>query len=155
MAIRVGPLPNSGLKSRKIGELKRIFVISPESDLFCKKLKFNDFHKLPFIAYSWQLKMQYLEVADRQGNSHPTSFTAAFYSNSASATIDLVKAGFGVALLPDLLVKKELNEGKLIQIFNEFSGEKRPISYLHPYHTRVPSKIRLLLDLIESNMSKE
>ena len=154
IAIRVGPLPNSDLKSRKIGDLKNIFVVSPNSKIPTEGIGLKDIEELPFIANSWQQTVQYLEVHDAIGNVQLVPFRPAYYSNSASVTLELVTAGLGITLLPDILVKQHLNNGKLIHILEEYSGEKRAISYLHPFHTRVPSKVRLLIELISSRLSR-
>ena len=154
IAIRVGPLPNCDLKSKKIGDLKNIFVISPDSKISIDSINLQSISELPFIANSWQQKVEYLEVHDSLGNVQLVPFNPAFYSNSASVTLELVTAGFGITLLPDVLVSKYLKNGQLIQVLPEYSGEKRAVSYLHPFHTRVPSKVRLLLDLIASHLDR-
>ncbi len=127
IAIRSGPQQNSSLIQRKIGTIKPILVASSFFESHLPE-HLSELEELPSIAAQlfsdWILyKGNEKQVLHKKHNH---------ISNDMAVTLNLVKAGSGVALLPVSMIYKELENGELIQILPNWSGAAREISLLWP-----------------------
>jgi DNA-binding transcriptional LysR family regulator len=131
-AIRVGPLDQSGLKQRKIGEIEMQPVASPlylksrAKILTPKDLEQHQCLTLPSSAMSkeWLLK--------KERQSVRVQVKSQVQCNQISSLLKIAVAGAGIALVPQFLCRDEISEGKLVRVLPEWSGVKPVVSILSP-----------------------
>ncbi|WP_456295437.1 LysR family transcriptional regulator [Vibrio sp. AK197] len=127
IAIRSGPQQNSSLIQKKLGTITPVLVVSAAvADRFPNDL--NQLDCLPSIAASlfseWRLTNGEEERLLNKKHSH--------ISNDMTMTLNLVKAGAGIALLPLSMVYQEIESGELVRVLPDWSGIPREISLLWP-----------------------
>jgi DNA-binding transcriptional LysR family regulator len=103
--------------------------------------------KGPIVAQQWQMRRADI-IVDLQ-SQHP------FQCNNLSAIRRMVLLEQGVALLPHFLVKQDLREGRLWQLFSEWQSRANCIYALYPSRRFVPAKLRLFLDEVTQAMQAQ
>ncbi|CDH20311.1 LysR family substrate-binding transcriptional regulator (fragment) [Xenorhabdus bovienii str. kraussei Quebec] len=59
-----------------------------------------------------------------------------------------VLGGFGIAMVPRVMVYEDLQTGKLVEILKGYSGKVLGVYAVYPYTRNLPLKIRLLIEHI-------
>ncbi|CDH35188.1 LysR family substrate-binding transcriptional regulator (fragment) [Xenorhabdus bovienii str. Intermedium] len=59
-----------------------------------------------------------------------------------------VLGGFGIAMVPRVMVCEDLQTGKLVEILKGYSGKVLGVYAVYPYTRNLPLKIRLLIEHI-------
>lgn len=150
MAIRLGNLKNSSLKTRKIGEYHIYLVATPD---LIKNTSINnvaDLAQLPWITHSllnWQ-DAQYV-MQNQQGEKLALPIIKSHYeSNSATVIHQMVLASLGVAICPAWLVNDDIDSGRLVRLLPEFSLPVQNIQLLYPSSVALPAKTRAFIDFL-------
>jgi len=65
----------------------------------------------------------------------------------------LVLLGLGIALLPDIFVKKYIHEGKIQPVLGQLIGKTNNIYYVHAYKEKVPLKVKWLIEFLKKSMN--
>ncbi|MBM7118777.1 LysR family transcriptional regulator [Archangium primigenium] len=73
-------------------------------------------------------------------------------STSFAMIIDLMKAGEGIALLPETLIQDELEEGGLIRVLPGWSTARAPVHLVYPRHRFASPKIQEMLPILERRL---
>ena len=122
VAIRMGHFKDSEMKSKRIGEDRRVLVASPSyfnSQL--KPTKPDDLKSWEFISFSLVPDSIALKKAkSKSGNIWGTVMAKA---SSTQSVMALCLAGLGVAALPYHLVKRDLIANRLLQILPDWEDE--------------------------------
>ena len=127
IAIRSGPQQNSALVQQRIGSITPILVASA-SYSGNQPGNISQLTSAPSIAAhlfnDWTLFYGDEKQTFHKKHNH--------ISNDMAVTLNLVKAGAGIALLPMSMVYQELESGALTRILPTWSGAPREISLLWP-----------------------
>lgn len=59
-----------------------------------------------------------------------------------------VLGGFGIAMVPRVMVYEDLQTGKLVEILKGYSGKVLGVYAVYPYTRNLPLKIRMLIEHI-------
>lgn len=150
LAIRIAELPDSTLRARRLGEMRRVVVASAA---------YVD--KMGAPAHPSELSQhRCLRFAHRQsganwsfcqGSGLPDLIVPVegpVECDSGEALLTLVAGGVGVAQLPDFLVQGALDRGELVPLLTEWPERPRPIWAVLPPGKYVSPKVRLLMDFL-------
>lgn len=86
-----------------------------------------------------------LESADGTQGVHVTGVLSA---NNAESLRDAALAGLGVALLPTFVVGRELQEGRLVTILEDFRPPELWLAVIYPPRRHLSRRIRLFTDFM-------
>jgi DNA-binding transcriptional LysR family regulator len=67
---------------------------------------------------------------------------------------EMVKAGMGIGQILKLMVKKELDNGQLVQVLSEYRSEAVGIYVVYPQRAFLPLKVRAVIDYLIENKLK-
>lgn len=120
LAIRLGTLQSSSLKSRRIADFKRMLVATPDylsagAPIATPK----DLEEKDFIAVTQIPSIMTLECAGQTVSIEPTKIRVEV--NTVNAAKAAVLAGMGIWHLPLGEIVQELAEGKLVEILPDWS----------------------------------
>lgn len=127
-----GRLSDSNVVARKVMDLQRIFVASPEYIAKTgRPATLEELAKFPFVCFRWpsgDIDKEW-EISNQVVKVEPSI---------VSDSIGFVKGASarhrGIALLPQLIVRQELKEGTLVNLFpNETFQKGQPIAQLDPH----------------------
>lgn len=142
IALRSGNQPSSSLIQKKLGHIIPILVASPEASFLLPKT-IEDLQQAPSIAShifsDWLLMNQ-------QGDLHPLNKEHRHLSNDMTITLNLAKAGAGIALMPMSMVMNALETGELVRVLPEWRGQNREIFLVWPYRRSLSARAKLLRD---------
>ncbi|KLU16151.1 MULTISPECIES: LysR family transcriptional regulator [Xenorhabdus] len=152
LAIRLGTLDDSTLKSRQLATFKIKLVAAPhwlERNPISEPMELN---KVDWIANTnlqnptqWELKHPI----------HPRFIIRGkikYASNNSSAIRSLTLSGLGVSVLPEWLVNEDIASGTLVALFPEYHLPKQEITVVFPNNVQLQRKNRLFIDYLLKNL---
>jgi DNA-binding transcriptional LysR family regulator len=142
LAIRIGAVEETSFAAKKLGEGYVHAVASPAlvtgrsaPDLGPKTIR-----SLPAIAMhateTWQLGETRIKVTPR------------LVVNDLEVACEAAIAGVGVALLPSLVCRDAVADGRLIDLLGQVPAFRRPVFAVFPSRRHLPPKVRIFLDAL-------
>ena len=153
VAVRFGPLADSMLTARKIGETGRVIVASPDylarhgtprtpEDLHGHNcLNFNFRRAEP----TWPFR--------RDGQDFALSVKGDIEANNGETLGQLAAFGVGITRVGAFSVAKELESGALIPLLEAFNpGDVEQIHAVFVGGANVPARVRVFVDFLVENL---
>jgi len=129
VAIRMGHFKNSEMKSKRIGEDRRVLVASPSFVNSQPRAKHpEDLKSWDFVSFS--LVPDYIDLKKANKTSGNIWGNVIAKASSTHSVKALCIAGLGVAALPFHQVERDLKAGRLIQILPDWQDCKTLPIYL-------------------------
>ncbi|WP_027909598.1 LysR family transcriptional regulator [Pseudomonas sp. URMO17WK12:I4] len=149
VAVRFGPLPDSPLTARKIGETGQVVVASPDylerhgtpqvpEDLLQHNcLRFNFRRAEP----NWPFM--------RDGEVFSLKVCGNIECSSGEALAQLARVGAGIARIGAFTVNEDIQRGDLVPLLEAFNpGEREPIHAVFVGGATMPARVRLFVDFL-------
>lgn len=152
LVIRLGHLPDSGFKGRKLADYAIALVASPALLEGRELQQIEDLSALPWIGNSnlagppsWTFNHPRRgEVEVRVNPGHE--------SNSATAIRALALAGLGLAVLPEWMILDDLGSGRLVRVLPKYGLATQPVHVLFPNSAHLPRKSRVFIDFLAEHL---
>ena len=136
LAIRAGPLPDSGLIARRLGELPAGVVAAPA---------YLQAHGVPgsLTDLAGHACLRYDEHVRTWpfGDGVPVPIGRGPAINSSLGQLQAARHGAGLALLADYLAEADLASGRLVRVLPAHRPRPMPVFAVHPYARHVPAKV--------------
>ncbi|WAH57044.1 LysR family transcriptional regulator [Pseudomonas silvicola] len=149
MAIRVGEISDSNLRSHWLGDFTRLIVASPQYLLE---------HGTPtsVAALSGHKLLHYRQP--KSGKIEPWPLTLAhgaelpvtLICNDMAARIDFAIKGLALACLPDLVIREPLADGRLVPLHLNAATTRYPIYAIWPHSRMYTARFGALLTFIKT-----
>jgi DNA-binding transcriptional LysR family regulator len=148
LAFRIGSLPDSSLKARKIAPIKHVICASPD---YLKRqgipenpaqLKHHKILKRP----GWPLAG--MPLWDLEGQKHLVNGQSSLIANNGNAMTMLALTGHGIIMLPTFYVWESLQRGDLVPILENYSLTTMNAYAVYPTTRYLPRKVRSLIDFL-------
>jgi DNA-binding transcriptional LysR family regulator len=145
LAIRMGPLTPSNLRTRAVAGFRRWVVAAPS--LLEQHGTPSDptaLRRLPCLIHGSGPQEQKWEFWSRDGELVEVPIAAQLRTNNLELLRQMCCTGMGVSRLPDGVVASAIERGTLVQLFPEFTCtpcDTRPTMYA--VHAKDPGKDRL------------
>jgi len=149
VAVRFGPLPDSPLTARKIGDTGQVVVASPDylarhgtpqapEDLLQHNcLRFNFRRAEP----NWPFL--------RDGEVFSLKVCGNIECSSGEALAQLARVGAGIARIGAFTVNDDIGRGDLVQLLETYNpGEREPIHAVFVGGPTMPARVRLFVDFL-------
>jgi DNA-binding transcriptional LysR family regulator len=153
VAVRVGPLADSSLITRKLGEVRRVIVASPdyiqrrgEPKTACDLASHNclSLQGFPRLA-KWPMYVD--------GKRKLMAVSGSVTSDSADVLLDLAIAGIGIVRLGDFLGREAIQEGKIISLLEgQHDEDATPINVLMPPGRQHVPRVKAFVDFLQARM---
>ena len=155
--LRVGPLADSGMIARSIGELALINVASPDYIArYGVPIGPTDLPSHRAVRYASPSSGR---VEDREWIEDGTMKTIAMPGsvtvNSAEAYIACCLAGLGLIQIPAYDVKAHLAAGELIEVMPDHRAEPMPMTLLYPHRQHLSRRLQVFADWLASLLAHE
>ena len=154
VAVRFGPLPDSPLTARKVGETGQIVVASPDylarhgtpqvpEDLLQHNcLRFNFRRAMP----DWPFH--------RDGHTFSLKVKGNIECSSGEALAQLARLGAGVARIGTFTVADDLANGQLVPLLEAYNpGDREPIHAVFVGGPAMPARVRVFVDFLVEQLS--
>lgn len=146
MAIRMGWLRDSNLRSARLGSFRQLMVASPTylarrgEPRLITDLASHDWVALALLATPLRWTFTAPDGSRRTVRMRPVA-----QANNVTATHALVRHGAGVSVLPDYLVTDDIREGRLVVLMAQYSLPDCGIYAVYPGR-QPPAKVRAFID---------
>ena len=148
IALRVGDMKDSSLKSKRIGQVERKLVCSP--DYWAQQAEPN--HPQDLASWHW-IKLAMLPSSrslihlDKQ--SEQITFDSHLTVDNVEAMTQFCILGLGLATPPDFLVDEPLTSGTLVEVLQEWQVAPIPLYAVWHANASDNSNIRRLLNFLD------
>lgn len=153
VVLRAGEVRDSRLMSRMVGSFRLMLVGSP--DYFARR---GTPHKPQDLvahaclqhryATSGKLEPWPLKAAGRRELVLPSTAVA----NTIEPLIHMAQAGLGIACLPDLAIRQQLQEGSLVAVLQKHVQHAGPFRLLWPSSRHISPKLRVFVDFMATQL---
>jgi LysR family transcriptional regulator for bpeEF and oprC len=152
VAVQLGSLPSSSLIARRVYNMDQVACASPG---YLKQFGYpktpSDLQKhrcIGFWSSTHHRLSDWLFEKDKEIVTHIPKGSLHF--NSSEAALDAAIADGGIVYMPDLLVRDDLREGRLVRLLTDWSTRERPIYLVYPDRRYMPMKVRAFARFIEA-----
>ncbi|MCJ8207898.1 LysR family transcriptional regulator [Pseudomonas sp. RGM2987] len=150
-AIRAGAIVDQALVARPIVKLHQLTCASPDYLARSGKLQHLEdlaAHRvIQFSSGNGRFFPFEFEVA---GQVREWQLSGALTVNNADAYVAAAEAGLGLIQVPRYHVQRQLAEGRLIPVLDDYGVPSWPISAVYPPHRQLSPRVRVFIDwLIE------
>ncbi len=146
VAVRIGPLPDAGMVARRVGEVRRMLVASPDylarrgSPKSLAELARHDviFSSGVASATEWRFR--------QGGRDRLVRLTPRLTVNEIEAVLLAVKAGRGLARVLSYQVAEDLASGALLRLLPELEPAPLPVHVVLSSARHMAPKLRAFVD---------
>ena len=152
LAIRIGPLPDSSLIARKIGDSPRVTVVSPDYLAEHGEPKtLSDLKEHSCIIYTFLTTRNEWHFNGARGEEK-LRVNGRFCASNPDAIRAAVIAGIGIAVTPLWLIHDALTQGKVKVILTDYRPTPLEVHAVYPDRRFVPSRVGLFIDHLKASM---
>ena len=148
LAIRLSPVAESSVISRRIGLLRWILCSSPDY------LARHGAPRSPHDLVRHNCLVHLRSTPDSvwrlrgRGGEAAVKVSGSMSANSSLALSAGALRGLGIALLPAYCIQPDLEAGRLVEVLPAYHLPERPIFALYPHRRNQPHAVRLLIDFL-------
>lgn len=149
--VRVGTLADSGLIARPLGAMKMINCVSPSYiEKYGKPKNLEDLSNHLMVHYTNTLGsrpygFEYFE----DGKYKTVKMKSVMTVNSTESYQGACLAGLGIIQVPELGIRSDMTEGRLIEILPKLKSEPMPVSLIYPHRRNLSRRAKTFMDWLE------
>lgn len=153
VAIRIGPLVDSAMKTRRLCTDRAIPCAAPAFlDRHGRPRTIADLSGLPAIVYG-HLSASELWQFTQGGTVHHPRIAPVMSLNNGEAMRDMAIAGLGLAMLPGFIAEPAIAAGLLERILPGAETRELPIAAVWPPVAPMPQKLRAFIDHMATELA--
>jgi len=155
MAIRIGELEDSTLRSRKLTETSRRMVGSPDYfRRYGRPEKIDDLNEHKLLHYSNQSNGNVWKITAPSGEKRQVRSAGWLTVNDGQSLLNAAISGLGIAYLPSFLYREALEDGLIEEAIPELPAEKLGIYAVYPPGRFTQPKVRSFIDYLVGHFGK-
>ena len=148
IALRIADLPDSSLRARRLAPITTRVVASslyldrrgrPRHPLELGEHDIFAYANIPSTTWTFR---------GANGEEVAVRPNGRFITDSGDAMLPLLRAGLGIARLPDFIVDAEIASGRLEAILSEWSGGPIGLHLVTPPSALRPARVELLIEFL-------
>ncbi len=156
MAIRIGELEDSTLRSRKIAETTKRMVASPK---YFKEYgmpeKIDDLNEHMLLHYSNQSNGNVWKLTAPSGEKRHVRSAGWLTVNDGQSLLNAAISGLGIAYLPSFLYRESLEEGLVAEAMTDQPAERLGIYAVYPPGRFTQPKVRSFIDFLVAHFADQ
>lgn len=146
MAVRIGPLPDSALIARKVGEVRRIVCASRSYlETHGRPKAPSDLEGAPSIIFDQFLADQTWDF-ETGGKTLRIPVKARLCVNTAEAALDAAEAGLGFTRVLSYQAAPGIEAGRLEAVLQSWETKPLPVQLVYEQRALVPEKLRAFIE---------
>ncbi|MFC3580643.1 LysR family transcriptional regulator [Sphingomonas hylomeconis] len=151
VALRIADLPDSSLRSRRLGPVTAHIVAAPSYlQLHGRPTHPAQLGERPCFAYTNVTGPWRFHGPD--GGEAAVRPTGPLSANSGDALLPALRAGLGIGILPDFIVGPDLIDGSLVAILTDWSLPPIALHLLTPPSNLRPARVETLITFLADRM---
>lgn len=153
LAVRIGPLADTGMMARQVGQVRRILVASPAyvaargAPATPYELERHDviFNAGPANATEWRFR--------HGGKELPVRLSPRLSVNEIDAILMAVVAGRGIGRPLSYQVAPHLADGTLVRLLRDYEPAPLPVNLLVPSARHMAPRLRACFDFLAAQLA--
>lgn len=153
VAIRFGPLADSGLTARKLGETRRVIVASPDY-LACHGTPQvpEDLHEHACLNFNFR-RVEPVWPFRRDGRDYALAVRGSIEANNGETLAQLATAGVGITRVGAFSVVERIAAGRLVPILEQYNpGDVEAIHAVFVGGANTPARVRAFVDFLAERL---
>ena len=152
-AVRIGKLPDSSLRARKLGTVPRVLVASPAYlEQMGTPSTAGELGEHRFVAYLTRNGVNLLRLRAPDDQAVELEVRPVFAVNSISTLVRMVEDGAGISLAPLWAFEASLASGCVVSLLPDHGLEAYPIQIVHPSRRYLPAKTRAFIEAMAAHL---
>lgn len=155
VAVRFGPLADSPLTARKLGETRRVIVAAP--DYLARRgtpLVPEDLEHHNCLNFNFR-RAEPIWPFRKDGRDYALSVAGNIEANNGETLGQLAAAGVGITRVGAFSVADEVESGRLVPILEEFNpGDVEVIHALFVGGINMPARVRVFVDFLVERLGR-
>ncbi|MEM8791873.1 MAG: LysR family transcriptional regulator [Pseudomonadota bacterium] len=153
VALRVGHLPDSGLIARKLAELPRILVASPEYLRRRGEPQYpQDLAQHDHVFFAPANRQQMLELVGPDGAISRVKRSSGIAINSVRSAVKAVINGVGIHAGPLWAFSHHIEQGDVLPVLPGYTQKQLPLYAVRQPSTVVPARISSFIDHVAKSI---
>ncbi len=154
VAIRFGPLADSGLTARKLGESGRVIVASPDYLARAGTPEVpEDLHAHNCLSFNFR-RAEPIWPFRRDGRDFSLSIEGGIVANNGETLGQLAVAGVGITRVGRFSVATDIAEGRLVPLLEEYNpGDVELIHAVFVGGSTTPARVRVFVDFLVERLA--
>ncbi|MBI5497973.1 MAG: LysR family transcriptional regulator [Deltaproteobacteria bacterium] len=154
VAIRLGMAADSDLVMRRLGVMVEHVVASPAvADRYAAVHRPRELAGAPWVRHAVASSGETFRFQGPRGEVDEVVVSVRATANSSEGMRGLLRAGVGLACLPDDLVDDELRRGALVKLCPEWVWQRVTLYALLPSARRQPRRVELFLAALKEALA--
>lgn len=150
VAVRIGPLSDSRLVARRVGQVRRVLCASPGYLARRGRPRTpTDLRKHDIISSGPPRPSGFIWRFRASGKDHQLRVTPRLIVTEPLALLVAVRLGHGIGRALSYQVAADLSSGSLVRVLREFELPTRPVQLVFPTTRHMPPGVRAFLDHAE------
>ena len=96
-----------------------------------------------------------IKLSARHRAEQTLHLSPVLISEGVTSIREAVRAGLGVAVLPDWLIREDLLSGQLVRVLPQWNAKDLPVHVVYLGARLLPTRVRAFIDFAVSYMTKE
>jgi DNA-binding transcriptional LysR family regulator len=156
LMIRIGQLPASPMKSRKLASLRRVAIASPSYVAQRGRPETPaDLVRHACIVRTSAQDARAWTFHARDGTPRRVPVQGVFQADNAYVTMHAALAGMGIAVMPFYYAREAVETGLAEVVLDDFTLAPIQAHAVLPSGSRTPSRVRRFVDLLTQRLKKE
>jgi DNA-binding transcriptional LysR family regulator len=153
VAIRFGPLPDSGLTVRKLGQTGRVIVAAPSYlERYGVPQVPEDLHRHNCLNFNFR-RAEPVWPFRRDGRDFSLAVKGTIEANNGETLGQLAAGGVGIARVGRFSVDAELARGALVPLLEGYNpNDNEEIHAVFVGGTNVPARVRVFVDFLARHL---
>ncbi|MFN7112287.1 MAG: LysR family transcriptional regulator [Brevundimonas sp.] len=153
VAIRFGPLADSPLTARRLGDTGRTIVASP--DYLARRgtpTVPEDLHDHDCLNFNFR-RAEPVWPFRRDGRDYALTVRGPIEANNGETLTQLAVAGVGVTRVGNFSVADAIEAGRLVPLLEDFNpGDREPIHAVFVGGANMPARVRVFVDFLAERL---
>jgi DNA-binding transcriptional LysR family regulator len=153
VAVRFGPLPDSTLTARKLGETRRVIVATPDYlTRYGTPATPEDLHRHNCLNFNFR-RAEPVWPFRRDGQHFTLSVKGSIEANNGETLGQLAAGGVGIARVGSFSVSEAIATGRLVPLLEAFNpGDVEQIHAVFVGGTNTPARVRVFVEFLASHL---
>lgn len=153
VAVRFGPLADSPLTARKLGETRRVIVAAPAYLARHGTPRVpEDLHRHNCLSFNFR-RAEPVWPFRKDGRDYALSVEGSIEANNGETLGQLAAAGVGITRVGAFSVAEEIASGQLVPLLEEFNpGDVEPIHAVFAGGANTPARVRVFVDFLAERL---
>ena len=145
LGVRIGPLEDSSLSSRKVGSFRYGVFASRKFISKNKPITLEKINSLPTLGFTRADNKKTWTFINTQ-EQRSVEISPRMTSNNYWTLLNAVKSHLGLAFMPIFLVEEDLKRKTIVQLLPNCQSEEIPIHFIYPSQKYLSAKVRSFID---------